>query len=77
MVAREGLWLTSLGLITGVVVGLVAARALRGLLYGVPPIDPPTLISVTALFAVVALIACLRPAWTAGRVDPVKTLRTE
>jgi putative ABC transport system permease protein len=55
----------------------VAARALRGLLYGVEPLDPATLLAVTALVSVLAIVACLKPAWSAANVDPTSTLRAD
>ena len=77
LVAREGLALTSVGAVIGIAGGLSASAVMRSLLYGVEPVDPPTLIAVTALFATAALVACIRPAWAAGKVDPVSTLRAD
>jgi len=39
--------------------------------------DPWTLASVALLLAVVALLATLRPARTASRIDPIVLLRNE
>jgi putative ABC transport system permease protein len=66
---------------TGVVIGLGGAalfgRSLRGLLYGITPLDP-----LTFALAGVAIIACgavaaALPARRASRVDPVTALREE
>ena len=77
LVAREGFALTCVGAVAGLAGGLVASRVLQGLLYGVEPVDFVTLLAVTSLLGLVAIVACLRPALSAGRLDPVRTLRTE
>lgn len=77
LVAREGLRLTAAGCALGVAGALAAARAMRGLLVGVEPLDPLTLGGVAALVAAVALAATLRPARAAAKVDPVTVLRAD
>ena len=52
-------------------------RLLESLLFGIDPVDPVTFVGVSALFGLVALVACLLPAWRAMRVDPITALSTE
>jgi predicted lysophospholipase L1 biosynthesis ABC-type transport system permease subunit len=77
LVMREGCLLTGLGAALGLAGGIAVTRTLRGLLYGVTPLDGVTIASVIALVAVVALGAVGWPAWRAARVDPATALRAE
>jgi putative ABC transport system permease protein len=65
----------------GIAVGIVGALALTGLLraqlYGVSASDASTLIVVSLLIAVVALLASFIPARRASNVDPMTALRTD
>jgi predicted permease len=67
----------ALGLAVGGAASLVAARALAGRLYGVPPTDPVTLLGAASLLAAVAAVACWLPARRATRVEPTEALRAE
>ena len=75
MVVAQGGWMAAAGIILGAGASLLAARAIRGLLFGVQPFDPVTIGAVAVLFAAVALAACLIPARRAARVDPLAVLR--
>ena len=67
--------------VVGLGVGLVCAigltRFLRGLLYGVQPLDVATFASVGVLLLAATLAACWLPARRASSVDPMHTLREE
>jgi hypothetical protein len=65
------------GLVVGL--GLCAAvlRVMRSVLYGVAVYDAPTIISVIAVLAAVALIASSLPTLRIARIDPAQTLREE
>jgi predicted permease len=77
LVIREGGLLTALGVALGLAGAISVTGTLRGLLYGVTPLDGLTIATVVALVAAVALVAVGRPAWRAGRVDPAMALRAE
>jgi putative ABC transport system permease protein len=77
LVMREGCLLTALGVALGLAGAILVTGTLRGLLYGVTPLDGLTIATVVALVAAVALVAVGGPAWRAGRVDPAAALRTE
>ena len=49
----------------------------RGLLYEVAPVDPVSLLGAPAVLLAVAVLAALRPALLAARIDPVEALRAE
>ena len=80
MVIGNGLRLACTGLAIGIAVALVLARLLSSfaqLLYGVPPNDPVTLLTVSAVLLGVAVLASYVPAQRATRVDPMVALRYE
>jgi putative ABC transport system permease protein len=47
------------------------------MLFGTKPLDPVVIAGVIAMLLVVAVLACLAPAWRASRMDPMQALRTE
>jgi putative ABC transport system permease protein len=77
MVLRQGLWLTGVGLAAGIAGSFLVNRALASLLFNVQPNDPATMAGVAGIIVVVALVACLIPARSATRVDPLVVLRQE
>ena len=77
MVLGEGIRLTGIGAITGLLGALAVTRVLSHLLFRVTPTDPITLSSVTLVLVAVALFACYLPARRATEVDPMVALRCE
>ena len=65
------------GGVIGLVLAFVLARLNRGVLMGIAPWDPVTLVGVPLLLLGVALVAALIPARRASRVSPVEALRSE
>jgi putative ABC transport system permease protein len=77
LVMRRGILLVGTGLAIGIPAALVLGRILTGLLYGVSPTDPLTLLSVAVFLTAVAMLATYLPARRAARVDPMVALRSE
>jgi putative ABC transport system permease protein len=77
LVLRQGMMLTAIGVLIGLVGAVAASSIVVSLLYGVSRFDLSTYISVIALLAVVSGMACWLPAWRAAQVDPSITLRAE
>jgi putative ABC transport system permease protein len=77
LVLSEGLVLVGIGLVLGVAGAAALRKALENELYGVQPLDPLVMASVTAVLGLVALSACLLPARRATQVDPVIVLNEQ
>jgi predicted permease len=77
MVLRQGLALAGLGVAIGATAGLIVAKLLSSLLYGVDATDGVAFVGAGALLTVAALAASWLPARRAAAVDPVIALRAE
>jgi putative ABC transport system permease protein len=77
MILSEALGLLAAGLVLGAIALMVTLRFVEGLLYGVSAFDPIRLMAITAVLALVAILAGLIPALRAASVDPIQALRAE
>ncbi|HEY6348169.1 MAG TPA: ABC transporter permease [Candidatus Angelobacter sp.] len=77
MVVTQGIALAVAGTVIGISAANGIGRLLTKLLYGVKPEDPATLVIVTLLLIVVAILAASIPARKATKVDPMVALRCE
>jgi putative ABC transport system permease protein len=77
LVLSQGVRLTVVGAIAGVLGSLALTRLLKSELFDIKPTDPATLIGAAVLMLLVALAACYLPARRATRVDPLVALRHE
>jgi putative ABC transport system permease protein len=77
LVMRRATLLIGTGLAIGIAAALALGRVLAGLVYGVVPTDPPTLLAVALFMAAVAMFATYLPARRATQVDPMVALRAE
>jgi ABC-type antimicrobial peptide transport system permease subunit len=75
MVMRQGLTLAGAGVVTGVLLAFVAARAIASALYGVGAADPLAWGTAVAVLVTSAALANYIPARRAARVDPSVALR--
>ena len=74
LVMRQGAIVAAAGTAIGLAVGVMAARSLGGLLYGVAVWDPATLAIAATVLAATVLLACYVPARRAALIDPARTL---
>jgi len=76
-VMKQGLTLTTIGIVAGLAGAFALNRLIASLLFGVQPTDPVTMVAVIATITLVAAVACWIPAWRASRVDPNVVLRDD
>lgn len=77
MVVSEAARLAMLGIVPGLIGAWAAARAMRALLFGVPPEDPLTIAVAAALCLTTGVVGALLPALRAARVNPISALKAE
>jgi ABC-type antimicrobial peptide transport system permease subunit len=75
LVLREALTIVLAGAAVGIPAAMGTSHLLKGLLYGLSPIDPPTLLAASLAMCCVATLAAYLPARRASRVDPMVALR--
>jgi len=77
LVLRQGIGVTLIGIGVGVLGSVWATRALQGVMFGVGSFEPSTLLGVSTILFLVAVIASYVPARRAMRIDPMVALRSE
>jgi len=82
MVMTQGAWQLAIGLVVGaggiaLLLGVVAAAALKNILFKVNALDPTIYFAVAGMITLVAAASCFVPARRATRVDPMVALRYE
>ena len=77
LILGQGLVLTIVGLVIGLVGAFALTRVITSLLYGVSATDPLVFTGVSLLLVLVALLASYIPARKAMKVDPMTALRYE
>jgi predicted permease len=75
MVLREGVLLLAFALPIATVGVWGASRGIRGLLFGVSPVDPITVAAAVGTLLGTTLLACYLPARRAASVDPLIAIR--
>ncbi|HUA96842.1 MAG TPA: FtsX-like permease family protein, partial [Terracidiphilus sp.] len=74
-ILREAFWLTSAGIVLGLIAALWLTRLIRVMLYGIGSTDPLTIAITAVLLISVSLFAAFAPARRASRIDPIRALR--
>jgi len=77
LVVRASAGLVLPALAVGIPLGVWASHPLASQLYDVTPTDHWTIVGAALLITAVALVATLRPARTASRIDPIALLHSD
>jgi predicted permease len=77
LVVRQGLRLTTMGVVVGLAASFAASRLIATMLFDVSPTDVVTFVAVPMMLALAALMASYIPARRATRIDPMVALRDE
>jgi putative ABC transport system permease protein len=75
LVAMDGMLATAAGVAAGLAVAAGGAQVLRGLLFGIEPLDSVSFLTAPLILALTAGVACVLPAWRGAAIDPAETLR--
>jgi putative ABC transport system permease protein len=75
LVLREGFSVTVVGLGVGILVATLVTRLMRGLIFGVTPLDGAAFTLGPLLLVAVSVVACVVPAMRAASIDPAVALR--
>jgi putative ABC transport system permease protein len=75
LVVAEGLVTTAVGVVVGAGASLALGRVLANQVYGVGTSDLTTLVSISLVLGVAAVVSCAIPGLRATRTDPVLALR--
>jgi hypothetical protein len=77
MFLGQGLALTGVGLLVGVVAAIALGRWMSSLVFGVSPLDPVTYVAAVAVTLSAAALASYLPSRRAAAIDPIETLKSE
>ncbi len=77
LVVGQGMRMTLIGVVLGVVASLALTRVLASLLFGMQATDPMVFSAAALVLVATAFLACYIPAHRATRVDPIIVLRYE
>jgi hypothetical protein len=77
LVFRQSAGMILVGIVFGSVGALAAARLLQRIVVGMRPANPTTLVIMTGVLVLTALVAAFLPAGRASRTDPMRALRQD
>jgi putative ABC transport system permease protein len=77
LVVGQGMRLSSIGIVAGVLAAIGITRVMTSMLVGVEPTDPITYTGIVVVFLLIAAASCWIPAHRAAGLDPNAALREE
>ena len=77
MFLLQGLALSGVGVVVGLVVAAGLGRLMSSVLFGVEPMDPAAYVAAVGVIIAAAALASYVPARRAAAIDPIETLRAE
>jgi putative ABC transport system permease protein len=77
LVLKQGLGMAATGAAIGLLGASAAQKLIRGLLFGIPPLDPVTFAGGAAFLVAIAAVASAIPCASVMRLDPARTLRRD
>jgi hypothetical protein len=77
MFLRQGLVLSAVGLVIGLVAALALTRLMSSLLFGIESTDVVTYVAAIGVILAAAALASYLPARRASAIDPIETLKAE
>ena len=77
LVLRQSLQLVGVGIAIGIPGAIATMRALKGLVFGLPPVDLPSVAAAAPLLPLAGVVAAFLPAWRAAHLDPMQALRVQ
>ena len=77
LIGRHTATIAAIGVAVGIAIALGVTRFMQSLLFEIDAVDPLTFVAIAAALLTVALAAGFVPAMRAGRIDPLRSLRTE
>jgi putative ABC transport system permease protein len=76
-VIHDGLRVTTIGLVVGLITAAATTRLMQSALFGITALDPLSFAVAPILLIPIAVAACLVPARRAASTDPAVALRYE
>ncbi len=77
LVVGQGIGLSAVGVILGLIAAYTLTGAMKTMLVGVTPTDPATFTVIALAFLIIAAVASWIPAQRASKLDPSEALREE
>ena len=77
VVLADGLKLAIIGVAAGIAMAATMSGLVHGMLYGITALDAPTYAAAALVVIIIAMAACVLPAWRATRADVLTVLRSD